>query len=353
MLFGTTNGDALANVPQQLPAGDFIPPAQTTSSITGSVLAGGQAIAGIQVALTGPVNTTAGTDGSGNYIFPQLPNGSYTVTAVYPGAQFVPAQQTVTINGQNTASVNFQAGGLTAASVPVISLISPSATFAGQLSFNLQVLGQNFTPISVIQLNGQALNTTFISPGQLKAVVPQSTLAQAQTLSITVITPPPGGGTSAPQALVVNLAPSNPLIQARDTTGPFPAGVAIDTSRNTALVTSESSESVSVIDLAKNSQIAQIIVGRSPAQGIAIDAGKDIALVANYGSNNVSVIDLKTNTVTQTIAVDSLPAAIAVHPTLQRAYVVNGGSNNVSVIDLNTFTVIAKIAVGSTPAEYT
>src|SRR6185295_11904255 len=37
VLFGSTNGYALANVPQQLPLGDYFPPAISTESITGTI----------------------------------------------------------------------------------------------------------------------------------------------------------------------------------------------------------------------------------------------------------------------------------------------------------------------------
>jgi hypothetical protein len=82
VLFGSTNGYALANVPQQLPAGDFLPPAQSTGAITGAVRAGGQPIGEVQITLTGPVTATRMTDGSGRYTFPQLPAGNYKVTAL-------------------------------------------------------------------------------------------------------------------------------------------------------------------------------------------------------------------------------------------------------------------------------
>jgi len=62
VLFGSTNGDALANVPQQIPAGDFIPPAQTTGAIDGAVRTAGQPVRDVQISLAGPVTATTTTD---------------------------------------------------------------------------------------------------------------------------------------------------------------------------------------------------------------------------------------------------------------------------------------------------
>src|SRR5262249_32430218 len=128
VLFGTTNGYALANVPQQFPAGDFIPPQQTTGAIDGTVRTAGQPISGIQLTLSGPVTATTTTDANGQYIFPQLPNGTYTVTAVQAGAQFVPPSQTKTVTQQNIDGVDFDASGLASADAPSIQFLSPSST---------------------------------------------------------------------------------------------------------------------------------------------------------------------------------------------------------------------------------
>jgi YVTN family beta-propeller protein len=349
VLFGTTNGDALANVPQQVPAGDFTPSSQTTAAIDGTVQAAGQAIGGVQLTLSGPVTATTSSDGFGHYVFPQLPAGTYVVTAAQPGAQFVPPQQTVTVARQNVDGVNFQAGGITPANAPSIQFISPTSTFAGNSALNIRVLGANFTPVSVIQANGQPIPTDFVSSSEVDGIVPPSQLTAAGTLQIAVVTSPPGGGVSAAVPLTVSPAPSNPLIQGFANVGSFPAGVAIDTTRNMALVTNQSSDSVTVLDLNSFALKTTITVGRSPAEGIAIHQAKNIALVANPGSDDVSVIDLTTSTQTQKIPVGHFPVGVAINSTTNKALVTNAYDNNVSIIDLNTLTVTGQIPVGTGP----
>src|SRR6185436_7183404 len=106
--------------------------------------------------------------------------------------------------------------------------------------------------------------------------------------------------------------PSDPLIEGRASVGSFPTGVAIDSTHNVALVTNQSSDSVTVVDLNTLQAKATIPVGRSPAEGIAVHKAKNIALVANPGSNNVSVIDLETNRVTKEITVGRFPVGVAI-----------------------------------------
>src|SRR5262249_49438364 len=120
---------------------------------------------------------------------------------------------------------------------------------AGNGAFNVRVLGSNFTPASVIQVNGQPVLTAFVSSVELQAIVPADALKNPGSLQITVSTPPPGGGVSPAVVLTVNPQSGDPLIEGRAAVGSFPAGVAIDTTRNTALVTNQSSDSVTVLDL--------------------------------------------------------------------------------------------------------
>lgn len=350
VLFGTLNGDALANVPQQIPAGAFAPPAQTTAAIDGTILSNGQPLANVQVSLSGPVSATASTDGSGHYVFPQLPAGAYVVTAVQSGAQFAPAQRNVTLATQNADGVDFEAGGLTQAGIPAIQFVTPSSTFTGSTALNVRVLGSSFTPVSVVQANGQPLATSFVSSAEIDAILPAAQLTTAGTIQLSVLTPHPGGGSSASVAFSVNPVPSNPLIEGFTSAGSNPSGVAIDAVRHTALVSNQSSDDVYVLDLGTLKTITTVHVGRSPAEGIAIDPSLNLALVANPGSNDVTVIDLTTNTArAQTIKVGNFPVGLAVNPTTHQALVTNANDNNVSIIDLNQLSVTGQILVGTTP----
>jgi len=90
---------------------------------------------------------------------------------------------------------------------PSLTGVSPNVVARGGADFALTVTGKNFTPTSVVQLNGASRSTTFVSGGQLVATIPASDITSAGVLGITVVTPAPGGGTSSAQSLTV-AAPS-------------------------------------------------------------------------------------------------------------------------------------------------
>ncbi|HXM63382.1 MAG TPA: FG-GAP-like repeat-containing protein [Terriglobales bacterium] len=93
--------------------------------------------------------------------------------------------------------------------VPLVNQpLVPTATAPGGASFTLTVNGTGFVSDSVIDWNGTALTTTFISSSQLTATVPASNIATASTASITVSSPSPGGGTSNVVFFAVS-APTN------------------------------------------------------------------------------------------------------------------------------------------------
>jgi hypothetical protein len=79
-----------------------------TGSISGRVTGNGFGIGGATLTLTGPVQATATSDGSGNYTFPMLPAGTYTVSVSTELNVTFPANpQTVTLAAGQAITVNF------------------------------------------------------------------------------------------------------------------------------------------------------------------------------------------------------------------------------------------------------
>jgi YVTN family beta-propeller protein len=350
VLFGTT-GNALANVPAQVPSDfNFDPPAQTSSAISGSIRSVRGPLANVQIALSGPVNVTRTTDAFGRYIFSQLPPGDYRIVPNFPGAVFAPSAQTIAVGRQNADGIDFEGDGLAQADSPVIEFVTPSSAFAdSNRSLNLRLLGRSFTATSFIKINDEPWPTAFISPGELQASISASRLTKPGTLKISVETPPPGGGFSPAVDFAILPKPLDPLIQGRAPVGEFPAGVAIDTTHNTVLVTNQSSDNVTVLDLATQTATTRIRVGRSPAEGIAISKTRNLAVVANPGSNNVSVIDLSTNEVVKQIPVGRFPVGVAINANTNRALITNVDDDTVSILDLASLTVVGQIPVGLRP----
>ena len=68
----------------------------------------------------------------------------------------------------------------------------------------LTINGTNFEAKSVVNFNGKAETTTFISATQISAAVPASDVATAGNANVTVTNPPPGGGTSPASIFTVD-----------------------------------------------------------------------------------------------------------------------------------------------------
>src|SRR5215471_13641768 len=90
---------------------------------------------------------------------------------------------------------------------PSLTSISPSTANAGGPGFTLTVTGTSFVSSSVVQVNGASRTTSFVSATQLTDAIPASDIAAAGTLSITVFSPAPGGGTSTALSLTVTASP--------------------------------------------------------------------------------------------------------------------------------------------------
>src|SRR5205807_409285 len=96
------------------------------------------------------------------------------------------------------------------AKVPSISSLSANRASEGSPDLVLTVNGNNFGGTSVVEVNGTALTTNFISGTKLQATLPASFLAEEGSLSITVFTPGSLGGTSNAVAFSVTDAPLSP-----------------------------------------------------------------------------------------------------------------------------------------------
>lgn len=86
--------------------------------------------------------------------------------------------------------------------VPSISSLSPAATLAGAAS-TLTVNGTNFVFNSTVQVNGSNRTTAYVSATQLTASLTAADVASSGTVTITVVNPTPGGGTSSALELTV------------------------------------------------------------------------------------------------------------------------------------------------------
>ena len=116
----------------------------------------------------------------------------------------------------------------------------------------------------------------------------------------------------------------------------------------TAYITNQNSNDVTVIDVAQDTVITTIPVGQSPF-GLAVNPNGTLVYVVDEASNDVDVISTSTNTVIDTIEVGNDPECLAITPDGTRGYVANFGERNVMVFDAANNTVFDTIVVGDNP----
>ena len=116
------------------------------------------------------------------------------------------------VSTNNVSTANTTVTGAAYNALPQVTQLEPSVIQAGSGSFILLVDGDGFTTGSSVLWNGQPLPTTFLSSGQLTASVSGSQIGGLGWASVSVSTPTPGGGVSAPLSFsifqVLNVAAS-------------------------------------------------------------------------------------------------------------------------------------------------
>jgi hypothetical protein len=114
-----------------------------------------------------------------------------------------------TNNGANSAAQLLDQCAPTpqSSNIPSLTQLSPTNALVGGAAFALNVSGQNFGPHSMVLWNGSARTTMYVNSTLLKAAILKTDLTDAGTVTIFVMTPGPGGGTSA----AVSFTVSNPV----------------------------------------------------------------------------------------------------------------------------------------------
>ena len=130
-----------------------------------------------------------------------------------------------------------------------------------------------------------------------------------------------------------------------------PRDVAIDTSRNIAIIANINGNSITLIDLNTNATVlpAPIQVGANPIS-VAYDPGKNVALVANFQSNTVTIVDMQSHGRIRDISVGIKPVDIALNLKTRRALVVNQDTNDLTVLNLDDVTSTTANPVTATVA---
>lgn len=101
------------------------------------------------------------------------------------------------VSSNNQANAGTTVTGNAFNATPNVTQISPSLIQAGSSTTTLTVDGTGFTSGSSIMWNGQTLPTTFVSAGQMTAILDSSLIQNLGWAQVSVTAPAPGGGQSA------------------------------------------------------------------------------------------------------------------------------------------------------------
>ena len=221
--WGTT-GDLTANL--SITVIDTPDPATVGNNLTYNLTvanAGPDAANGVLVSDTLPGSATfvsvSSSQGSCNgtasvscYLGSLAVGGSATVTlVVQPTTAGVPLSNSATVTSAVTDPVLANNTGTSSTMVnnpvPTITNLSPANKAPGGTAFTLTVNGTNYVNggVSVVQWNGVARTTTFVSSTRLTASILALDVATIGTASVTVFNGIPGGGTSNP--VTFNISP--------------------------------------------------------------------------------------------------------------------------------------------------
>jgi 6-phosphogluconolactonase (cycloisomerase 2 family) len=194
-------------VPNPLPQESTLSPSSTqagsaalTLNVTGSNFVGSS-----KVLVNGAARTT--TFVSATALQAALPVGDLSQAGTLNVSVNSP-----TPGGGTTAALPFTV--IAGNPVPQASLLTPGSAQVDSAALTLTVSGSNFIASSNVLVNGAARTTTFVSSTLLQAALPASDLSQAGTLSVSVKSPTPGGGTTAALPFTVDdfavTAPTSP-----------------------------------------------------------------------------------------------------------------------------------------------
>lgn len=181
----------------------------------------------VSVAVTPPIPVTAGISPSSVYVsqgsfFLTVAGQFFTPTSIvyfngtprptaFNNGQLLAAlaaldvaavgTATITVQDSDSGNVASNPTTLTVQARPTVGVISlsPATIPAGNAAFTLTVTGFGFAADSVVDWNGTALTTSYVSATTLSALVPAAQVASTGAAQVSVVNPANEGGASSAQ----------------------------------------------------------------------------------------------------------------------------------------------------------
>jgi hypothetical protein len=313
-------------------------PAPTITSLTPTTALEGTASAIVTITGTGFVPSTVinvnGSARTTTYI------NATQVSAALPTSDFTAA------GSLSFTAVNSAPGGGTSAAMslsvnnPAVGAINlnPSSLFSGaSTATTVTVTGSGFVPSSVVQVNGTARATTFVSGTTLTFAATVADQATVATLAVTVVNPAPGGGTSTSAPLSIVQRPATPVI-----TSVSPASFIVGSPTSSLTVIGTGFVSTSVVQWNGASLPTSLFSYYGGTELIASVPASDVttAGTASITVNTPSANQPVSNAMSVTIANPPVPTLTALNPSA-------GPINTASAVTLTGtgFTAETTVAV--------
>ncbi|MDT8306280.1 MAG: beta-propeller fold lactonase family protein [Anaerolineae bacterium] len=116
----------------------------------------------------------------------------------------------------------------------------------------------------------------------------------------------------------------------------------------TLLVANPDSHSLSIVDVATLTVLAEVPAGVQP-RSVTVSGDGRLAYVANHGSDSISVVDLEQHVLVAGVAVGYRPAGIALSPGDRFLAVAEMGADTVRFLDATTLATLSMVATGDRP----
>lgn len=128
------------------------------------------------------------------------PNGGCLVTITFSPTAAGIRTGTLMISSNDPvypkAGISLNGIGDTVYPVPLITSLGAPTVQINNGSITVQVYGANFYPASVLEVNGKSQGTTYLNAGEIQATLDSTVASKIGEISLRVVNPAPGGGTS-------------------------------------------------------------------------------------------------------------------------------------------------------------
>jgi DNA-binding beta-propeller fold protein YncE len=221
-----------------------------------------------------------------------------------------------------------------------ITQLSSVFAFTSASPLTLTVLGNGFVSGSVVRLDGTALTPAFVSSRELTVTVPASMLSGPRRFSVDVLNPD-GSVSNAEPLAVLQAVPLG--------SGAAPGAVAVDATRNLAVVANTGANTASVVDLTTGAIVETFSVGATP-EGVAVIPRLGRAVVAGFGNNSATILDLVGNSVVATVSLGaSGPVGVAINQDTAVAAIAASSSNSLALLGADSAASQGTVPVNQGP----